>query len=77
LQLFTGSQFDLVITDYLMPGMLGDELAQNIKNIAPAQPILMMTAYLEKLVGGGKPADAVLGKPLSIDDLRSDDRPAN
>jgi CheY-like chemotaxis protein len=70
LQLFTGSQYDLVITDYLMPGMLGDELAQNIKNIAPAQPILMVTAYLEKLVGGGKPADAVLGKPLSIDDLR-------
>ena len=70
LQLFTGSRYDLVIIDYLMPGMLGDELAQNIKNIAPTQPILMVTAYLEKLVGGGKPADAVLGKPLSIDDLR-------
>jgi CheY-like chemotaxis protein len=70
LQLFTGSQYDLVITDYLMPGMLGDELAQNIKSLAPAQPILMVTAYLEKLVDHGKPADAVLGKPLSIDDLR-------
>jgi CheY-like chemotaxis protein len=70
LQLFTGSQFDLVITDYLMPGMLGDELAQNIKSLAPAQPILMVTAYLEKLIEAGKPADAVLGKPLSIGDLR-------
>ena len=70
LQLFTGSRYDLVITDYLMPGMLGDELAQNIKAIAPAQPILMVTAYLEKLVDAGKPADAVLGKPLSIDNLR-------
>lgn len=70
LQLFTGSRYDLVITDYLMAGMLGDELAQNIKNLAPAQPILMVTAYLEKLVDAGKPADAVLGKPLSIDDLR-------
>jgi CheY-like chemotaxis protein len=70
LQLFTGSRYDLVITDYLMPGMLGDELAQNIKNLVPGQPILMVTAYLEKLVEAGKPADAVLGKPLSIGDLR-------
>jgi len=70
LQLFTGSRYDLVITDYRMPGMLGDELAQNIKNLVPTQPILMVTAYLEKLVDAGKPADAVIGKPLSIDDLR-------
>jgi CheY-like chemotaxis protein len=70
LQLFTGSRYDLVITDYRMPGMLGDELARNIKNLLPAQPILMMTAYIEKLLDAGKPADAVLGKPFSIDDLR-------
>ena len=70
LHIFTGSRYDLVITDYLMPEMLGDELAQNIKNLAPTQPILMVTAYLEKLVDAGKPADAVLGKPFSIDDLR-------
>jgi hypothetical protein len=30
----------------------------------------MVTAYLEKLIEAGKPADAVLGKPLSIGDLR-------
>ena len=70
LQLFTGSRYDLVITDYRMPGMLGDELARNIKNLVPAQPILMVTAYIEKLLDAGKPADAVLGKPFSIDDLR-------
>jgi CheY-like chemotaxis protein len=70
LHLFTGMQYDLVITDYLMPGMLGDELAQHIKNIAPTQPILIVTAYLEKIVNAGKPADALLGKPLSVDDLR-------
>jgi CheY-like chemotaxis protein len=70
LQLFTGSRYDLVITDYFMPEMLGDELAENIKNIAPAQPILMVTAYLEKLVNGGRLAGAVLGKPFSVDDLR-------
>jgi len=43
LQLFTGSRYDFVIIDYRMPGMLGDELARNIKNLAPTQPILMVT----------------------------------
>jgi len=70
LQLFAGSNYDLVITDYLLPGMLGDELAQNIRNISPGQPILMVTAYQEKLVDAGKPVDAVLGKPVSVDALR-------
>lgn len=70
LHLFTGAQFDLVILDYLMPDMLGEELARHIKNLAPNQPILMVTAYLEKLVNAGKPADALLGKPISVEDLR-------
>jgi len=70
LQLFTGSRYDVVIVDYRMPGMLGEELARNIRNLAPAQPIVMVTAYLEKLVDADIPANAVLGKPLSIDDLR-------
>ena len=70
LMLFTGSRYDVVIMDYHMPEMLGDELAANIKNLAPAQPIIMATAYVEKLVNGGQLADAVLGKPVSVEDLR-------
>ena len=70
LMLFTGSRYDVVIMDYHMPEMLGDELAANIKNLAPVQPIIMVTAYVEKLVNGGQLADAVLGKPVSVEDLR-------
>jgi len=70
LLLFNTAVFDLVITDFFMPGMLGDELVRSIRNIAPAQPILMVTAYLEKLTAAGKPLHAMLGKPLSVDDLR-------
>jgi CheY-like chemotaxis protein len=70
LQLFSDSRYDLVITDYLMPEMLGDELAQSVKNLAPAQPILMVTAHSEKLNNAGKPADAVLAKPFSLKELR-------
>ena len=70
LALFTTSRYDLVITDYLMPGMLGDELAQNIWNISPSQPILLVTAYAEKLLAAGQPGEYMLSKPWSIDELR-------
>ena len=62
--------FDLVILDYAMPGMKGWEVALNIKSIAPALPILMVTAYVEMLSGADKPVDAVLGKPFALDELR-------
>ena len=37
LALFQGGQFDLVITDYLMPEMKGDQLVTLIKACRPGQ----------------------------------------
>lgn len=71
LELVSGQPFDLVILDYAMPGMQGREVALQIKRIAPALPILMVTAYLEKLSGVDTPVNAVLGKPYAMDELRS------
>jgi DNA-binding response OmpR family regulator len=66
-------KFDLVITDFLMPGMQGDELVANIRQLAPAQPIIMVTAFIKefKVFGqsNGKP-DAILLKPFSLTELR-------
>ncbi len=70
LELFAPGLFDLVITDYAMPGMAGNELANKIKLMAPTQPILMITAYADDLEGGGNPIDALLNKPFSFSDLR-------
>jgi CheY-like chemotaxis protein len=70
LALFTQQSFDLVIVDYAMPEMQGNELAQNIRLLAPTQPILMVTAYFEKVVDSHIPVDAILSKPYGIDDLR-------
>ena len=70
LHLFTGAQYDLVIVDYFMPDTLGEELVRSIRQLVPEQPVLMVTAYLEKLVDAGKTADVLLGKPLNRDDLR-------
>lgn len=70
LALFPQQSFDLVIVDYAMPEMQGHELARNIRLLAPAQPILMVTAYFEKVVDSDIPVDAILSKPFAIEDLR-------
>ncbi len=65
--------FDLVIVDYLMPGMKGDVLAAAIKERLPHQPIIMITADAEKLSElNEKPAgvDLLVGKPFRLEDLR-------
>jgi CheY-like chemotaxis protein len=70
LDLFTPERFDLVITDYLMPLMKGDELARNIKWLAPSEPILMITGSSGELSGIQVSVDAVLNKPFGFEDLR-------
>ncbi len=71
LEQFRREQFDLVITDYIMPQMRGDELAANIKNVAPNQPVLMISAYAEELAGGHARVDGLLRKPFTFQELRS------
>jgi len=68
--LFTPGEFDLVITDYAMPGMNGDELARTIKVLVPTQPIIMITAYARLLCTKENPVDAILEKPFTISALR-------
>jgi CheY-like chemotaxis protein/two-component sensor histidine kinase len=41
--------FDLVLTDYLMPRMVGLDLARAVHGIRPDIPIVMMTGYIEEL----------------------------
>jgi CheY-like chemotaxis protein len=69
LGLFTRGRYDLVMLDYEMPFMKGDELALRIKRVAPGQPILMITAYALK-PSPENPVDAILNKPFDIARLR-------
>lgn len=70
LDLFNKGQFDLVMTDFEMPGMKGNSLALSIKGVAPRQPVLMVTAYGGKVVNLDNPVDAILNKPFTMADLR-------
>ena len=67
------SKFDLVITDFEMPTMKGDELAAAIKARNPKQPVIMITAYAEMLQAAGNPlsgVDLVVSKPFLLENLR-------
>jgi CheY-like chemotaxis protein len=68
--LFVKDEFDIVITDYDMPGMAGDELVANIRSISPSQPILLITACADRFIRQASPADAILGKPFGVAELR-------
>jgi ATP-dependent Lon protease len=73
LEIFDKEKFDLVITDYAMPGMKGDELAAAIKAKSPQQPIVMITAYAEMLQSSGKKltgVDFLVSKPFLLEHLR-------
>lgn len=69
-ELFRGNSFDLVITDYAMPEMAGNELAAEIKRLVPLHPVIMITAYTPEIIGYENPVDAVLNKPFSFQELR-------
>src|SRR6266566_9786469 len=73
LAIFEVGKFDLVITDFAMPNMKGDELAAAIKARSPKQPIVMITAYAEMLQSSGNPlkgVDFIISKPFLLENLR-------
>jgi CheY-like chemotaxis protein len=69
LGMFKSGRFDLVFTDFTMPGMNGNQLAAAIKAGAPDQPVIMITAH-----GGtftpSPDVDFVIGKPFRLEHLR-------
>jgi two-component system response regulator HydG len=73
LAIFDAGVFDLVFTDYSMPGMKGDEFAILIKQRRPDQRIIMITAFGGELKASGKlngVVEALIDKPFSFSDLR-------
>jgi CheY-like chemotaxis protein len=63
-----GGTIDLVITDQLMPGMTGTQLAEAIRSEQPDMPVILATGYSELPVGKA-PELAKLDKPFTQNDL--------
>ena len=69
LNMFKSGRYDLVFTDFTMPGMNGHQLAAAIKAGAPEQPIVMVTGHAGTLLPSPD-VDLVIGKPFLLEDLR-------
>jgi len=71
--LYAEGKYDLVITDFLMSGMDGLELARLIKERVPQQPIVVVTAHAETVSKDDRRRlhiEAVLEKPFSVEQLQ-------
>ncbi len=64
--------FDLVVTDHLMPRLLGLDLAREIHDTRPATPIVLLTGFVESLAEEATLAAGirrVLQKPVPLREL--------
>jgi len=67
------SNYDVVFTDHVMPGMTGEELARIIKAKYPLQIVIMLSAYgdvIDQVTQQTPRVDFILTKPIDIPLLR-------
>jgi two-component system, cell cycle sensor histidine kinase and response regulator CckA len=67
-----GAPIDLLLTDVIMPGRNGRELARDAMEFQPGLPVLFMSGYADRTFGPEGPGglgDAFLQKPFALDVL--------
>jgi CheY-like chemotaxis protein len=71
LAMFEPGKYDLVFTDFFMPAMTGDKVAAAIKSRAPTQPVIALSAFVEKINRAPAPwFDCCIAKPFELHELR-------
>jgi PAS domain S-box-containing protein len=69
LERLAAGRYDALITDFMMPGMDGIQLAREVKAMAPSLPVLLITGFLGSADQAGNMPR--LAKPFSRDELGS------
>lgn len=73
LDLLEKEHYDLIITDYLMPGMNGLELLQQVQKMSPTTEVVIMTAYGSEMLDKALEdleVKGYLNKPFSLAQIR-------
>jgi len=68
LRLFLKRKFDIVLSDYEMPGMDGVALACSVKKSSPRTPVVIMTGAGKETVSSrnSTSVDEVISKPFTL-----------
>ena len=66
-----GAEFDLIVSDVVMPAMDGPTMAREVRKLRPAMPILFMSGYAEEQLRKELDLDnvAFLAKPFSVQQI--------
>jgi signal transduction histidine kinase/CheY-like chemotaxis protein len=70
---FAPGAFDLVITDRAMPEVNGDQVASEVKRLAPGTPVIMLTGLgdlMHDMAEQPEGVDLVVGKPVTLAGFR-------
>ncbi|WP_114520215.1 response regulator [Altererythrobacter sp. ZODW24] len=66
-----GGEFDLIVSDVVMPGMDGPAMARAIRKVAPDLPVIFMSGYAEEQLRNDIdiPGMHFMAKPFSVDQI--------
>jgi two-component system cell cycle response regulator CpdR len=75
ISLLKENEFDLVVSDVVMPNVNGRDLSDHVSSISPGTPVLLMTAYAafqtQSRQAQSRAMPEVILKPLLLTDLLS------
>jgi DNA-binding NtrC family response regulator len=69
LDIVAREELDLLIVDFVMPKMSGDELVRRAREIRPVLPVLVITGYAAAVQTIGLQNVRILEKPFSRSEL--------
>ena len=73
LERFFQETFDVVVTDYAMPELFGDKLAEAIKQASPSTPVILLTGFgnlMQTTATRSAAPNVVLSKPIRLSKFR-------